>query len=97
MKASDPIRHRIEEYFENKDPSIIFKRANRGYSLFLESNGEPVARLRLKGAEGDEVEVLWWSHREKWGSIGDFGGVIEPLDKALDYVASDPNGLLLDS
>ena len=49
------------------------------------------ARLRPTG-KGDDVEVLWWSHRDKWESIGDFGGIILSLDEALDYVAEDPMG-----
>jgi hypothetical protein len=92
MKASDPILQRIEEYFEDNDPPIVIRRANKGYSLFFEGNSEPVARFRPRSGEGEEVEILWWSHRDKWERIGDFGGVILPLDKALDYVASDTMG-----
>jgi hypothetical protein len=47
--------------------------------------------LRPTGKD-DDVEVLWWSHRDKWESIGDFGGIILSLDEALEYVAKDPLG-----
>ena len=60
----------------------------RGYSLFSAVTGAPIARLRPTG-RGDEVEILWW-HRGRWGSIGDFGGLKMPLDKALDHIAKDP-------
>ena len=40
----------------------------------------------------DLYNVLWWSHREKWEPIGDFGGVCLPLDDALEYIAEDPMG-----
>jgi hypothetical protein len=39
--------------------------------------------------EDDKVRVLAW-HREKWGASGPFGVPIMTLDRALDYVASNP-------
>jgi hypothetical protein len=63
----------------------------RGYSLFREDSGAPVARLRPMQATG-LMEVLWWSWKDRWDSIGDFGGVQLPLDEALDYIAEDPEG-----
>ena len=41
---------------------------------------------------GPRVEVMWWSHRDRWDQIGDFGPMLMPLDEALDYVARDPMG-----
>lgn len=38
------------------------------------------------------MEVMWWSHRDKWDQIGDFGPMVMPLEEALDYVAKDPGG-----
>ena len=73
---------------------VIIRRAIKGYSLFIEEDGTPLARLRPTG-NGDNVEVLWWSHREKWESIGDFGGEVFPLDDALNFVAEDPYGVFL--
>jgi len=35
---------------------------------------------------------MWWSHRDRWDQIGDFGPMVMPLDEALDYVAKDPMG-----
>src|ERR1700749_2273432 len=37
-----------------------------GYSLFARRSGEPLARLRLTG-NGDEVVLLYPSHRGGWG------------------------------
>ena len=46
-----------------------------------------VARLRPTG-KADNVQVLWW-RREIWAPPGDFGSLILPLDKALDFVATE--------
>ena len=50
-----------------------------------------MARFRPTGA-GDAVEVKWWSHRERWDDVGDFGPMVLPLDRALAYLAEDPMG-----
>jgi hypothetical protein len=91
MKKPDPLLERIEAYNEVQGGGVIIRRASKGYSLFIESDGSPIARLRPTG-NGDEVEILWWSHGDKWEQIGEFGGVILPLDEALDFVAEDPYG-----
>ena len=64
------------------------QRAAKGYSLYNERSGGPVARLKPTG-EDDKVRVLAW-HREKWGASGPFGVPTMTLDRALDYVASNP-------
>ncbi len=73
MKTSDLLLARIEAYSAAQGGGVIIRRAGKGYSLFVEEDGAPIARLRLTG-NGDEVEVLWWSHRDKWESVGDFWG-----------------------
>ena len=92
MKKSDPMLEKIEAFNEAQGGGVIIRYARGGYSLFLEEDGSPIARLRTSGDES-RVEVLWWSHRGKWESIGEFGGVFLPLDEALDFVAEDPYGL----
>jgi hypothetical protein len=32
------------------------------------------------------------SHRDKWDHISDFGGILMPLEEALEYVVSDAPG-----
>jgi hypothetical protein len=88
MKTTDPLLKRIEKFNESKGGGIIIEKIRGGYSLYLESTGVPIARLRPTG-EGDDVEVKRWSSRERWEDIGDFGSIILPLDKALEYVASE--------
>jgi hypothetical protein len=47
-------------------------------------------RLAAPKRQGQQVEVLWWSHRDRWDHIADFGPMAMPLDEALEYVAKDP-------
>jgi hypothetical protein len=85
----DLTQGRIEAFNQAHGGGVLTRKDARGYSLFREDNGAPVARLRPQKS-GDLVEVLWWSSRERWESIGDFGGVHMPLEEALDYIANDP-------
>jgi hypothetical protein len=63
-------------------------RAN-GDSLFARRSGAPLARLRLTG-RGDEVVLLYPSHRGGWGPLGDFGASAMPLDEALRSLSANP-------
>ena len=90
-KKPDDLLARIDEFSAAKGGGVIIRKAGKGYSLFREDNGHPVARLRPTGRK-DQVEVMWWSHRDKWDQIGDFGPMVMSLDKALEYVAKDPMG-----
>jgi hypothetical protein len=67
---------------------LVRFRAN-GYSLFARRSGVPLVRLRLTG-EGDDVVVLYPSHRGGWEPPGDFGAVAMPLDLALGRLSADP-------
>jgi hypothetical protein len=35
---------------------------------------------------------MWYSHRDKWDHIGDFGGMVMPQEEVLEYVVSDAPG-----
>ncbi len=87
----DIIQGRIEAFNTANGGGVAVRKDSHGYSLFREDNGAPVARLRPTKS-GDLVEILWWSWRDRWDSIGDFGGMRMPLDEALDYIAEDPEG-----
>jgi hypothetical protein len=82
---------RIEVFNTAHGGGVLVRKDGRGYSLFREGTGEPLARLRPTGP-GDLMEVLWWSCRERWEPIGDSGGIRMPLDEALVYIAEDPMG-----
>lgn len=89
MAKTDSVLDRMTEYFAEKGAPVTVKRLNKGYSIIHES-GEPVARFRPEAGESNLFEVLWWSSRDKWEHIGDFGGMVMNLEEALEYVLSDP-------
>ena len=88
----DSILERIIAFNEVAGGGVQIQRQSNGYSLYREDNGRPIARLRPTGT-GDSVEVLWWSHRDKWEQFGDFGPMVMSLDEALDYISKDPMGV----
>jgi len=90
-KPIDLLLPRIEAFIAEKGGGVVVRKVGGGYSLFREACGRPVARFRPTGS-GDAVEVKWWSHRERWDDIGDFGPMVLPLDRALAYLADDPVG-----
>ena len=90
MQYVDPLLQRIETYNAAQGGGVMIRRVKKGYSLFLEEDGTPLARLRPTG-DDDEVEVLWWSHRDRWESIGEFG-IVMNLDEALRFISDDPYG-----
>ena len=91
MKESDLFLERIKAFNQEAGGGVSIRRSHRGYNLYQEDDGSPIARLCPTGKD-DEVEILWRSHRDKWESVGEFGGVYLPLDKALEYIAEDPMG-----
>jgi len=88
----DEMLDRIVAFNRTRGGGVLIKKRSKGYSLFREDNGYPIARLRPSGKE-DLVEILWWSHRGKWKQIGDMGPMTMPLEAALKYIAKDPMGI----
>src|SRR5664279_3132192 len=74
---------------------LVRFRAN-GYSLFARRSGEPLARLRLTG-NGNEVVLLYPSHRGGWEALGDFGSSAMSLDEALQMGWTAPGISVPDS
>ena len=86
MAGTDAMRERIAAHsWPHRGVEVV--RANRGYTLYSRRTGGQVARLRPTGKD-DEVQVLWW-RRNAWGTPGDFGPVIMPLDEALSFVVTE--------
>jgi hypothetical protein len=82
----DDLRERITAFaFPRGGVEVV--RANRGYTLYSQRTGGPIARLRPPG-QGDTVQVLW-CRREAWAAPGDFGPVIMPLNQAVEFIASE--------
>ena len=88
----DALLNRIVAFNDAKGGGVRIEKRSKGYSLFREDNGRPIARLRPSG-KGDLVEILWWSHRKRWERIGDFGPMVMPLEESLQYIARDPIGV----
>jgi hypothetical protein len=89
MSKADPMLARIEAFNQARGGGVIVHWAAQGYSLFSARTGAPIARLRPTG-EDDNVQVLWWNG-QRWGASGPFGIATMSLDKALDYVAAEPD------
>jgi hypothetical protein len=53
-----------------------------------------LARLRLTG-NGDEVVLLYPSHRGGWGALGDFGASAMPLEEALQCLSACLSAIVL--
>ncbi len=92
MAKTDDVLTKMSEYFGQQNIPIQIQCINKGYSI-IHVSGDRVARFKPEPGSPGQFEVLWWSHRDKWDRIGDFGGKIMSLDEALDYVASDPMGI----
>lgn len=87
-KADDAMS-RIKTVFEKRGCPAFPARVNRGYTIYYE--GGAVSRIRQRDKWW---EVLWWSHRDKWESIGDMGGVLfDTVEEAATYVLDDPMGI----
>ena len=58
-RRSDAMLDRIKEFNDSQGGGVLIKKRSKGYSLFREDNGRPIARLRPTG-KSDQVEVMWW-------------------------------------
>lgn len=87
-KADDSMS-RIQAVFRKRGCPAFPAKVSRGYTIYYEH--QAVSRIRPRD---NWWEVLWWSHRDKWESIGDLGGVIfDTVEEAAQYVLDDPMGI----
>src|SRR5829696_10367783 len=100
MPADPAILQRIRGCPFARGGRVLVRFRANGYSLVARRSGVPLARLRLTG-EGDDVVLLYPSHRGGWEPPGDFGAVAMPLDLALEHLQRQsvlpgtPSALLL--
>jgi hypothetical protein len=88
----DYVQSRIEAFNDRHGGGIFVRKDAKGYTLIRADNGEPVARLRPRGAKG-RFEVLYWNrYRDRWRPVGPFGSAVLGLDDALEFIADDPMG-----
>jgi hypothetical protein len=84
----DEIAARIEA-FDNANGGGVGLYEDKGAChLYLLETEAPIARLKPTG-NGDEVRVGYWSHRRRWEDVDDVGGVLLPLDEALEFIANE--------
>ena len=89
MPADPAILQRIRGCPFARGGRVLVRFRANGYSLLARRSGVPLARLRLTG-EGDDVVLLYPSHRGGWEPPGDFGAVAMPLDLALEHLSANP-------
>jgi hypothetical protein len=89
MAADPAILNRIRTCPFARGGRVLVRYRAGGYSLLARRSGEPLARLRLTG-EGDDVVLLYPSHRGGWEPPGDFGALAMPLELALERLSSSP-------
>ena len=80
--------HRGAELLAERRIAAAVERRAGGYTLRSTRTGGPIARLRPTGRDG-KVQVLWWNG-ERWGRSGPLGVPTMTLNRALDYVTSEP-------
>ena len=86
----DFVLNRISLHNESCGGGVGVRKQGGGYTLFVEATNTPLARLRPK-AGTDEYEIFHWSpFRQRWQHVGPVGGIVLPLDDALDFIADDP-------
>lgn len=83
MAAQDAVE-RVPTFAWNRCPPSV----ECAFHLYLLDTEAPIVRLKPVG-KGDEVRLGYWSHRRRWEDIGDMGGVVLPLDKALEFIANE--------
>lgn len=84
----DDIAARIEAFDRANGGGVGFYKDKGAYHLYLLDTEAPIARLKPTG-NGDEVRLGYWSHRRKWEDVDDMGGVVLPLDDALEFIANE--------
>jgi len=73
MAADPALLERIRARPFARGGRVLVRCRANGDSLVARRSGEPLARLRLTG-RGDDVVLLYPSHRGGWEPPGDFGG-----------------------
>ncbi|MCY4140129.1 MAG: hypothetical protein OXF56_17935 [Rhodobacteraceae bacterium] len=87
MTDPDPILARIEAFDRENGGGVTVCRNRGGYTLTLTATEAPIARLKPEGS-GDTMRVLYWSWQNRWKDVGGMGGLVLPLDEALDAIAN---------
>ncbi len=88
MTKPDPYLARIEAFNRTRGGGVTITRGQNGYMLHLTDTQAPTARLQPTDSD-DEMRLKFWSYRGRWQDVGNFGGIMLPLDQALEEVATN--------
>ena len=88
MIKPDPYLARIEAFNLMNGGGVTITKVRNGYNLYLAATDTPIARLQPTGSD-DEMRTSFWSYRERWQDVGDFGGIILPPEQALEEIATN--------
>jgi hypothetical protein len=84
----DEIAARIEAFDDANGGGVGFYKDIGAYHLFLLEIEALIAQLKPTG-NSDEIRISYWPHRRKWEDVDDMGGVVMPLDEALEFIANE--------
>ena len=88
MTRPDPHLARIEAFNLKKGGGVTITKVRIGYNLFLTATDAPIARLNPTSSN-DDMRIRFWSYRDRWQDVGGFGGIILPLEQALEEIATN--------
>ena len=88
MTRPGPHLARIEAFNLKKGGGVAITKVRNGYNLYLTATDAPIARLNPTGSN-DDMRIRFWSYRERWQDVEDFGGIILPLEQALEEIATN--------
>ena len=90
IAMANPDRYfaRIESLNTKNGGGVTITKVRNRYTLHLTATGAPIARLQPTGLD-DDVRVKFWSYKHRWQGVGDFGGIILPLEKALEEISKN--------
>ena len=86
MTETDPILARVKAFDKEAGGGVTAFRSRGGYTLELTATDAPVARLKPEGPRG-KFRVQYWLYQDRWKDVGDMGGLVLPLDEALETIA----------
>ena len=84
----DPILARIKAFDAANGGGVGVYKQRGAYHLYLLDSEAPIARLKPEGS-GDQMRLGYWSHRRCWEDVDDMGGLVRPVDEALEHIAEN--------
>ena len=86
MTDPDPVLARVQAFDREAGGGVTAEKSRGGYTLTLTATDAPIARLKPEGPDG-KFRIQYWSYRNRWTDVGDMGGLVLPLDEALETIA----------